>query len=396
MMARSSAALGVCVLAISAASCGGGAKDPESPAAAPLAVVTETAALVPLAERLEAGGVVKAGTSAVVSSRVMAAVLERKVSAGDRVKRGQVLVVLDDRDLSSQVRQTEASAAAAEQAVAAARSEGTAAAAEQKLAEAWHKRIATLRGQNSATPQELEEADARLAGAVARVEGARARVDQATAALAAARASGESAATIKSFAVLTAPFDALVTETLIEPGNLATPGLPLIRLDADGVQQVEVRMDEARVPFIQVGDEVDVSFGSTSTEQPASPMKAVVKEVARVVEADERTFTVKVSLPSSAVRTGSFARVRFRGNTRQALTVPVSAIRRQGQVATAFVVEGERARLRYLQTGAVDGDRIEVLAGVEAGERMVTSPPPQLTDGARVTQNAATPAGGAR
>lgn len=395
-MVRSAAMAGGFVLALSVAACGGGEKRVESPAAPPVPVTVDTATLAPLAERLEAGGVVKAGTSAVVSSRVMASVLERRVRAGDRVRRGQMLVVLDDRDLSAQTRQTDASATAAEQGVTAARSEAAAAAAEQKLAEAWHTRIATLRGQNSATLQELDEAEARLAGASARLEGARARIEQATAGLAAARAAGDVAATIRSFSVLTAPFDALVTETLIEQGNLATPGQPLLRLDADGAQEVEVRMDEARVPFVHVGDQVEVLLESGSTGQAATPMTATVREVARAVETDERSFIVKVSLPLPAVRTGSFARVRFRGATRQVLTVPSSALRRQGQVATAFTVDGEFARLRYLQTGVVDGDRIEVLAGIEAGERVVISPPAQLTDGARVTVSAASPTGGAR
>jgi len=369
--------------ALAVSACGSSREAEQKPASAPpLAVASEPASMTEIAERLEAGGVVRAVSSATVASRVMATVLERRVSAGEHVSRGQVLIVLDDRDLAAQVRQASASSAAAEQAVTSARSELEAATAEQRLATAWHQRIASLRASNAATAQELDEADARLAAADARLAGLRARVEQATAALEAARAAGEVATTTRSFAELLAPFDGTVAETLIEAGSLATPGQTLVRLDADGAREVEVRVDEARVPYVRIGNEVEVVLDAPA----AQAVTARVTEVARAVESSARTFAVKVTLPATVVpRVGSFARVRFAGPTHQALTVPVGAVRRQGQLTTAFVVDGELARMRMLRTGLIDGERVEVLAGLDQGERVVVSPPPQLADGTPIT-----------
>lgn len=386
-MKRTGAVIGIGVLAAGLVACGGTPRDgsPRSTAsvAAPLRVEVLTVTRAPRAVGLEAGGVVAAVTSAAVSSRVMAPVLAVRVHAGDRVKAGQLLAVLEDTQLGAQARQAAGTAGAAEQALAAARSQETAAVADQRLADAWHRRISTLRAQDAATAQELDEADARLAGAASRLQAVRAGIAQAIAALDAARAGREAAETTQGFARVTAPFDGLVTETLIEVGNLATPGAPLVRLDADGAREIDLSVDEARIPYVKVGDTVAVLFDEAAT--PAS-MQGTVREVARAVASDTRAFTVKVGLQAGVtVRSGTFARVRFTGPSHDTLTIPASAVRRQGQLATVFVIDGEIARIRLVQTGRSGGDGVEVLAGLEPGDRIVAAPPAVLVEGTRVT-----------
>lgn len=381
------------LLPLVAAACARSTPAPESTATrAPVAVRLAPVARTELADRLEVGGVVRARTTADVSARLMATVTERRVTAGDRVARGQVLVVLDDRDLAAQSRQAEATVGAAEQGLAAARAEAAAASADQVLAAASHARIAGLRSRNAATAQELDDAQARLAGAQARVDGATAHVAQATAALAATRAASEAAQTTRSFSLLTAPFDGVVTETLVETGAMAAPGVPLVRIDAAGAQEVAVRVDESRAAWIHPGDAAEVVIDNG---QGADPVAGIVTEVARAIEAGDRAFAVKVSLTAArGSRSGAFARVRFRGAVHEALTVPTQSVRRQGQVTTVFVVDAGVARMRLIQTGRVDGDRTEVLAGLDLDEQVVSPVPPALVDGSPVTAGAT--AGGAR
>jgi hypothetical protein len=112
--------------------------------------------------------------------------------------------------------------------------------------------------------------------------------------------------------------------------------------------------------------------------------------VARAIGADQRAFTVKVTIPDTVTaRSGSFARVVFRGEPRRALLVPAQAVQRHGQVSSVYVVQGGVARLRLIQTGAASSDGVEVLAGIEAGESIATSPLTLLTDGAAVVTGAA-------
>ena len=373
-----------------------GRQAPAPPAARPVsvAVTTDVANETAISDRLEAGGVVTAATSATIASRIAAPVMSVRVHAGDRVRTGDILVVLDDRDIAARVREADALNGAAEQGLTAARTELAAATAEQKLAASWQQRIATLQAKDSATVQQLDEANARLTSATARVEGAQARIAQATSQLAAARAAADAAQTTLGFSTVRAPFTGLVTETMTDPGNLAVPGSPLLRIDAAGRLRVEVTIDESRAPHLHIGDRVDVVFDGP----PARTVTGSVAEIARAVAADRRAFTVKVDLPTGETApSGTFARVRFGGESRRALTIPAKAIRREGQVVTALVVEGDLARVRLLRTGDVVDGRIEILAGLDRGERVIVSPPAQVADGTPVTAaTAAEPAGGTR
>jgi RND family efflux transporter MFP subunit len=369
----------------SASACGGGEHAAQTAAQQPIVVTAVSVVAKDTAERLEAGGVVAAQESASPSSRIVATIATVRVKAGDRVRAGDVLVTLDARDVTEHTGQARAGALAAEKSLAQTRAEQNAAEAEHRLATAWQKRIAALHARNSATDQERDEAEARLAAATARLAGARAAIEAADANLASARAAVGVATATESFTTVRAPFDGLVTERLTDPGNLAAPGVPLVRIDADGARQVVVRVDEARAAFVHPGDRVGVLIDAPDAPADDTSVEGVVAEVARAVGADQRAFTVKVNLPRTVTtRTGSFARIVFRGARRRALLVPADAIRRYGQVSSVYVVQDGIARLRVIQAGASSPDGVEVLAGLDAGESIVTSPLTRLVDGARV------------
>jgi RND family efflux transporter MFP subunit len=359
----------------------------EQAAPAPITVTVAPVVAIDTAERLEAGGVVAARESASISSRIVAPIAEVRVKAGDRVRAGDVLVTLDARDVTEHTGQARASAVAAEKALEQARTEQTAAAAEHRLATAWQTRIAALHARNSATDQERDEAEARLAGAAARLAAAQAGIEGADAHLASARAAVGVATATESFSTLRAPFAGLVTERLSDPGNLAVPAVPLLRMDSDGARQVVVRVDEARVAYVHPGDRVRVLIDPRDDGiADDAGVDGVVAEVARAIGADQRAFTVKITIPITVTaRSGSFARVVFRGAPCRALLVPVSAIQRHGQVSSVYVVQAGVARLRLIQVGAASPNGVEVLAGLDAGEAIVTSPLARLVDGANVT-----------
>jgi RND family efflux transporter MFP subunit len=356
----------------------------------------------------DAGGVVRAQTTAVITSRLLAPVIEVRVAAGDRVRAGQPLVRLDDRDLAAQSRRADSGRQAAEQGSRAAGSERDAARAALALAEATHRRIAALHGRTSATDQELDQAVAQLRAAEAGVAAAEARVAEAGAAFASSVAGAEAAGVSASWAVILAPFDGIVTETLVEAGNMAAPGTPLLRLERRGGLRLDVRLDESRASVV-AGQDVPVLFdvpvawrGEPETAAPGVAQAAArdpdertvtgrVTEVARAPDAGSHAFLVKIELPQDLqVPSGTFARARFAGPPVSALAVPRSSITRRGQLTSVFVVEDDRARLRLVSLGAPRGDLVEVLAGLDEGERIVREPPPAMTDGVRVT------AGGAR
>ncbi len=378
---RAWGALATLTVAVSAVSaCGGATHGPEPTAARePIAVELRAVTTAPQASLVEAGGLVQARTTAVVTSRLMAPVREIRVKPGDTVRSGQVLVVLDDRDLGAQARGARSAAEAAAQAVTAGGADKQAAEAALGLAKASHARIAALHARKSATAQELDEATAALRAAEARVAAVDARVQQAQASLASARAGSDAATVTAGFAVITAPFDGVVTEKLVEPGNMATPGAPLIRLEERGAFRLEVRVDAGRVASVAPGQSVDVMLDAA--EPLALP--GTVSEVSRAMDADARAYLVKIALPADArLRSGMFGRAYFAGPASPTLVVPASAVVRRGQVTSLYVAEGDTARLRMVVLGRTFRDGVEVVSGLSDGERIVTNPPPALTDGA--------------
>jgi RND family efflux transporter MFP subunit len=373
-------------LAAGLSACGGSEHAPELRTQAPMAVTVAPAVTIDTTERLEAGGVVAAEESASISSRIVATIAAVRVRSGDRVRAGDVLVTLDARDVTEHTTQARASAVAAEKALAQAHTERSAAEANHRLATAWQKRITALHARNSATDQERDEAEARLSAAAARLAGANVAIEGAEAQLAAARATVGVATATESFTAIRAPFDGFVTERLIDPGNLAAPGVTLLRIESGGARQVIARVDEARAAYVHSGDRVRVLIDAHDEGLADDEgVEGVVAEVARAIGADQRAFTVKITVPSTvSARSGSFARVVFRGAPRRALVIPAKAIERHGQVASVYVVQNGVARVRLIQVGTASPAGVEVLAGLDAGESVVISPPTKLMDGGSV------------
>lgn len=349
----------------------------------PIAVTTAAIAESPLTDVTESGGVVQARTTATIAARVMAPVLAVRVAPGDRVRAGQVLVELDGRDLTAQARSAVAGAAQARDGAAAAAAEVRAADAALTLARTTHARIAALHAKKSATAQELDEATAALAAAEARQAGAAARVQEAASAIEQRAAASDAATATAGFLRVTAPFDGVVTEKLVEPGNLATPGLPLLRLEDTRAFRLETRVDESRVAAVAPGATVEVAIEGAAGR--AETITGTVAEVSRAFDAGTRSFLVKIDLPPTpGLRSGAFGRARLAGDARNALTVPAQAVVQQGQVTSVYVVEDGVARLRLVRLRGS-----EVLAGLRAGDAVVVSPPAGLRDGRRVTSGGA-------
>ncbi len=349
-------------------------------AAAPIPVTVAKVTMAGLADTFEAGGVVQARTTATVAARILAPVREVRVAPGDRVRAGQVLVVLDGRDLGAYARGARSAALAAGQGATAAAAEQQAADAALALARATHGRIAALQTKRSATLQELDEAIAALGAAEARAAGAAARAQQAVSGVDSARAASEAAGTTESFARIMAPFDGVVTEKMVEPGNMAAPGTPLLRVEDTRGFRLDVRVDESRVGQIALGASVPVSFDA-GTGGATTTVTGTVTEIQRAVDADARAFLVKITLPETAgLRSGMFGRARFAGRARLALTVPAGAVVRRGQVTSVFVVEKGVARVRLVNVSGT-----EVLAGLSEGDVVIVGAPPTVSDGRPVT-----------
>lgn len=321
-----------------------------------------------LPDWLEAVGTVRAAQTSQVASQMMGNILEIRAHEGDRVQNGQVLAVLDDAQRRSGVEQATAAVTAAEKEV-------TAANTEFALAEATQKRYQKLYEKKSISPQEFDEIEARYQSADARREMARAGQAQATAALAQAR-------TALSYAQIRSPFAGLVTEKKADAGMLASPGLPLFTIEDTRNYRVEVTVDESDIRSVRIQQVVHVTIDSLGSAELAGKVVQIVP----AADPASRSFLVKVQLPSDMrLRSGLFGRARFPRGERSLLLIPLAAVAERGQLRGVYVIgTNQIADLRYVTLGKTAAEQVEVLSGLQDGEKLIAAPGNREFGGKRI------------
>ncbi len=369
-------------LSLGAAACGSAPDTAPASAADPVDVSVDRVRSAPMSATFEAGGVLVSRHTAEISSRVMAPIVRVLVRPGERVRRGQVLVELDAAEVTAQAARARAGLEGARASARAVVSDREAAEAGLALARATHTRIAGLHAQRSATTQELDQASAGLRQAEARLAMAVAQGDATNRSVEAADAANRAAAIAQTWSVLTSPLDGTVAARHADPGSMASPGQPLLVVEASGAWQMDVRVDASRVTTLAVGKAADVRVDGTA---PDAWAPGRISEIARVDQASH-SFVVTVDLdPNTAWRSGLFGRARFAGPAAERLSVAADAVVTRGQLTFVYVVGADdHARLRSVSLGDTAAGRVEVLAGLAAGDRVVVRPAPGLLDGASV------------
>ena len=364
-----------------------GCNDPEaarpSSVGRPIPVKLATAHEEPLDALYRTSGTVRGRTTSVLTSKTVGYVRSVDVRAGDRVKVGQVLAVLEANDSSASVRRAHAGFDQSMDARAEAENAVAAAEAALRIAKSTQERIATLHATQAISQQEFDEAQARLQAATAQAEMARARLRMSGSRISQAKAEVGEAQAALDYSRIVAPFAGQVIERRVEPGSLASPGMPLLVLEQEGRVLVEAPVEESRASSVTLGDTVSVDI-----EALGKPVVGQVGEIVPTVDVASRAFLVKIDLPAELVglRPGMFARVSFRVGKTTPLVVPASAITRSGALDRLFVVAGDRLGLRMVTLGETQGAWTEVLSGLAAGKRVVASPTAVVTDGAHFTE----------
>lgn len=344
----------------------------------------------------EATGTVQARTTTQVSANVMGRITSIPFTEGDAVTRGQLIVRIDNSENKTRFDKataglTEARAAlievdrSAEAAEAAVRT----AEANRDLAEKTFGRIRELHERGSATGQEFDEAQSRLRSAISEVERAKAtveairskkkqieaRIQQAQADIAATRVQS-------GYTKIESPVSGVIVKKFAEQGAVATPGQPILSIEDNSRYRLEAAVESSRSGGIRVGQRVNVVIDALQDPE----MLGAVSEVLPSADPSSRTVTVKIDLPSNAgLRSGLYGLARFPVASRQAISVPGTAVVNRGQLAGVYVVSGERtAVFRIITTGVTYDGRVEVLSGLSEGETIVAAETGKVSDGAKI------------
>ena len=314
----------------------------------------------------DAVGTIRPRTETNISAQITGRILSIDVKAGGRVRAGDVLVRLDDRELRSRADQARRQVEVAEAAVRGAEEGKIAASAGLAEAESSYKREQDLFQKESSTRAKLEAAESAYKQANANAQQAAQKVSGAQADLARAQEAVREAEVASGYSMIAAPEDGEVAKRLCEPGDLAWPGKALVVLQSEGALRLEASVREGLIGRVPLGAAVTVHVSSMNKDSLGT-----VDEIVPYADPVSRTFIVKVSIPSEpGMYPGMFGRLLIDMGTRQAVTVPKRVITRVGQLQTVWVdVDGEWTR-RYVRTGREIHDTVEVLSGLSGGERL--------------------------
>lgn len=326
----------------------------------------------------EATGTVRAKTTATISSKLMGYAREVRAQIGDQVREGQPLVVLDARDLETSVARAEAGREEVKNAILEAESAVALSRSQLDLAQVTFHRMQDLWNERSITNQEYDEASARLKAAQAALDMASARRTQLDAKMAQIEQEIRAAGIQRGYSEIKAPFSGIVIAKSVEPGTLAVPGAPLFTIERSGAYRLEVSVEESRLSLARVGKTVSVALDGID-----GTFTAQIAEVVPSVDAAARTGTVKIDLPLlPELRSGLFGRALFDTGVRRVLTVPSEGVTERGQLQSVYIAEDNVAHTRLVTIGTRVKDKVEILSGLNQGDRVIVPIPAGLADGA--------------
>ena len=317
---------------------------------------------------VETTGTVRAALSAQLASQVMGTITRVNVHEGDHVRRGEVLVSIDEAQQQAAYTSAKAGLQASQESIAAAD-------ADYALADATMKRYQMLYDKKSVSPQEYDEVKTKLAAAKARRDAAHAGRTQAEAGV-------SQASTAMGFTNVRAPFDGIVIAKLAEPGAMAAPGVPLLVVEDPSRFRLEAQLDESKLAVVKLGEMVPVVIDALGDQ----PIEGKVAQIVPAADPSSRTFTVKIDLPPNPqIRSGLFGRARFPHGERESISIPKSAVLNRGQLQAVYVVGSDQlASLRYVTLGSAWDDQVEVLSGLQSGDRIVAQPGDRELSGKQV------------
>jgi RND family efflux transporter MFP subunit len=304
----------------------------------PLPVQVITAESSKPLRQVEIMGSIRAAQSASIAARVSGNITSLLVTLGSRVKQDDTLVTIGAEEISAKLNQAQA---------------------ELEQVKRNLKREQNLLKKNAATPESVRTLEESLKIAEAAYKGAR---------------------TMLGYTTIKAPFDGVITEKTANIGDLATPGKPLLQLESESSLQVIADIPEALLLELKLGDQLPVSIEAAGLE-----ITGLITEIAPTADPQSRTAPIKLDIKTDPkIRSGQFVRLSLPGNRGEAIMIPSQAIRPFGQLDRVFIIDNDIARMQLVKTGLKDDERIEILAGLSAGDQVIVSDNSQLSDGRKV------------
>lgn len=299
-------------------------------------------------------GTVEALESVRVASRLMGYIRDIAVVEGQAVKAGQRLFTIDPLDIEGAVEQARLGVKQAEDAM--------------KDAEADYKRFENLYKDEVVTRQNYEKMKLNYDMAVTRAAQAKAGLGTAQGQM--------------RYATVTSPINGVVTQKLANEGDIAAPGHPVLMVENPARLQVRGSVSEDIHRGLKLGAQVMVEVDGQD-----QAVAAKVAQLAPAADPMTHTYTVKLDIAAPGLKSGTFARILFPTGKRTVLAVPEAAVLERAGIVGVFVVDAQgSAQYRMVRLGKQEGGLVEVLSGLNPGDRVVTGNANAVNNGDNVVE----------
>lgn len=306
---------------------------------------------------ISASGKITAVKSATLSTRNMGYVENVYAKVGQKVSKGQLLLSINNKDLTAQKAQTDAGIAEATAAL--------------ENAQKDYNRFKSLFNSQSATQKELDDITAHYNMAKARLEAAKQARNTVNAQF--------------SYSNIRAPFSGIVTQKFVKSGDMANPGMPLLQIENLNNFEVVAMVPENEISELKKGEKAQIEIKAINEN-----ITGKISVISASAQSTGGQYLVKVSLDKKPkeLRSGMFATVHFSTVSTvktKNISVPKSAIINHGELYGIYTVSQKNtAILRWLRLGRTLGDKVEVLSGINSGERYIISSTGKLYNGVKV------------
>jgi RND family efflux transporter MFP subunit len=294
-----------------------------------------------------------------LSTRMMGEIISLKVKEGQRVQKGQVIARIKSTDIQAKKNQLSANVLEIK--------------AGLTSAEADYNRIKSLFDKKSATQKELDDITAHrdmLRAKIKNIEYADSEVNA-----------------ILDYATVKAPFSGVIIKKMMNEGDIASPGMPILSIQGTGVFKAVAKVPESEISLFKEGSEVQVKIdalgdkmvsGIVSQVNPSGGYSGAQYELNIMLKAEKNVV--------KELKNGMFASVILENGSEKHILVPTKAIVRKGQLQGLFTTDAQgKAMLRWLRFGKQFGDKIEVLSGLSEGENYIISHEGKLVNGQKTS-----------
>ncbi|MBS3737679.1 MAG: efflux RND transporter periplasmic adaptor subunit [Psychroflexus sp.] len=311
--------------------------------------------------RFSFSGTVSAKQMSTIKTRHAGYVKNILVNVGDKVKKNQILLNIDNADLQTKLQQAKAGKEQAQK--------------QFEIAQKDLKRYERLKESNSISDKELEQIQLQYQSSLSAFEQAKQSYNQ--------------VAAMMDYTNIKAPFTGTISNKMIQEGDMAMPGMPLLSLTSLSQLEVKSNLSETQITKVKPRQKVSIQVPSVG-----KTFKGIITEVSSSSETNGNRYFVKTAFKNTPkeVLSGMFAKLytdsRTQGDSKEVLvSIPQSVLVRQNGLEGVYVYgKSNTALLRWIKTGRQIGDQIEVLSGLTPQDKIIISAESRLYNGLNITE----------